>query len=145
MDELLIRQYPDPILNTICKSVDITNEQLIALDIVKKLQLCAELHKDRYYGLAANQIGETKRIFIMHPDFVFINPKIIKSSGYINSEEECLSIPNFVAKIRRRACVTIEYYNEHFTKITKSFTGIDAVCIQHEMDHLIGKLINDKT
>jgi peptide deformylase len=108
-------------------------------------------------GLAAPQIGLAIRLFIidastMDEDFpeaqdfkeVFINPRILSCTGdewpFV---EGCLSVPGIREEVLRPADVTIHYFDEHFTEHTKTFTGIVSRIIQHEYDHLEGKLFID--
>lgn len=117
--------------------------------IIGSLKYTLKENIDMCCGLASPQIGYDKRIFVMRNEYpkcqpyVFINPRIIKSSGRITSIEQCMSIANVEKKITRKACITVAYKDENFMDITKSFTNENAICIQHEMDHLIGKLIID--
>lgn len=142
-----IVKWPDPRLNKICKSVPLITDRdkIEVIGLASKLWEIAIKNKDRCLGLASPQIGSNLRLFIMNSKdgpLTFINPRIIKSSGYITSMEECLSIPYYSRNVKRRACVTLEYTNTDFQVVTKSFTGREAICVQHEMDHLIGKLID---
>jgi len=71
---------------------------------------------------------------------VFINPEIIASSGEEESEEGCLSVPGIYEKVRRAEKVTVRALNEKGEPFTLEAEGLLAVCIQHEMDHLRGKV-----
>lgn len=106
-------------------------------------------------GLAAPQIGVSKRIFVVDahelqpPEEapfkgVFINPQILSADpACVPHEEGCLSIPGIREKIYRPIGVEVEYYDENFVLHRKHFTGIVARIIQHEYDHLIGQLFID--
>ena len=74
---------------------------------------------------------------------VFINPKIIEQRGTKINEEGCLSVPNNYAKVERAEWVKVTAHNEHGEEFTLEAEGLLAVCIQHEMDHLQGKLFVD--
>lgn len=109
-------------------------------------------------GLAAPQIGQSIRIFLIDTvqieedenDFngikeVFINAKITKEFGEIWSYEEgCLSIPDIRGDVDRQESITIDYVNENFEAKTLTVDGINARVIQHEYDHIEGKLFTEK-
>lgn len=97
-------------------------------------------------GLAAPQVGINKRLFITHleGDKIFINPKIIKKWGSIKKEEEaCISLPNVFVSVPRHEKVYVEYYDENWVHHKEIFSGLLSRVIQHEQDHLNGKLIID--
>jgi len=101
-------------------------------------------------GLAAPQIGQLFRIFIVDPPFVdfkrvFINPTILEYSKETSVlEEGCLSIPGLQAPIERPISIKIEWYDEKWKKNTEEFSGLKAKVIQHEYDHLEGVLWLDR-
>ncbi len=137
----------------------------VAKDITSKYPNLNELIKDMYetmyaadgVGLAAPQIGLSIRLFVVdatqmsqdYPELknfkkVFINPYIIKEEGndwYYN--EGCLSIPFIREDILRKSNITIKYFDEQFNEYIESFDGIRARIIQHEYDHIEGKLLID--
>ena len=96
-------------------------------------------------GLSANQVGIGKSMFTMksevHGKLYIVNPTVVRKSVEIVSHKEgCLSAPGeFVQLSERYRWVTIEYCDSTKRKMTKTFMGIDAICVQHEMDHLKGK------
>jgi len=108
-------------------------------------------------GLAAPQIGLSVRLFLVdstqvfedEPEKgikkVFINPEIVKEDGEPwNYEEGCLSIPQIRADISRQPRIKIHYYDEDFKKHEDTYDGINARVIQHEYDHIEGKLFTEK-
>ena len=100
-------------------------------------------------GLAATQVGLTKRLFVVHIDGdkprVFINPEIIEPSVDLsNFEEGCLSIPGVYAELDRPAEIGIQAMNERGRRFTLGATGFLARVIQHELDHLDGVLFTDR-
>ncbi len=111
-------------------------------------------------GLAAPQVGKSLRLFVVDTspisedkgepelkDFkrVFINPYIFKEWGDLWSfEEGCLSLPNIREEVSRPSKVRIEYYDEKWNLIEEEFDGIRARVVQHEYDHLDGKLFVDR-
>lgn len=106
-------------------------------------------------GLAAPQIGISKRIFVVDGTMledekmknfkkVFINPKIISESGENwGFEEGCLSIPSIRENISRKTDIEITYFDENWNQFTDHFDGMKARVIQHEYDHIQGKLFTD--
>ncbi len=102
-------------------------------------------------GLAAPQIGILERFFVMdtakdepaNPK-VFINPEIIwASEDTVDYEEGCLSIPQIYETVKRPSEVVLKYRDAKFIENEEKFTGLDATCVQHELDHLDGKLFVD--
>jgi len=104
--------------------------------------------KEKGVGLAANQIGLDKQIFVMGPGedfFAFINPKITKySKEKEDMEEGCLSVPGKVGIVSRPVAIEIKGFNEKGEKIKMKFDGIFARIFQHEYDHLQGILFIDR-
>ena len=113
------------------------------------------MHQADGIGLAAPQIGIAKRIFVVDGSLlededmisfkkVFINPVILKESGdFWEFEEGCLSIPGIRGGVKRRSDIEISYFDENWTKKTETFSGMRARVIQHEYDHIEGKLFID--
>lgn len=100
-------------------------------------------------GLAAPQIGISKRFFVVIADDgvrrVFINPQIISTSpGLVDYDEGCLSIPGVTQRVKRAERVTIQSYNEHGKSFTLDANGLLARVILHEYDHLDGILFIDR-
>ncbi len=98
-------------------------------------------------GLAAIQININKSIIIIDlkkkKKIVLINPKIIKKSGSIVTQEGCLSIPNFFYSIKRYNKIHVKAKNINGKKIKLKSKGLLSICIQHEIDHTKGKLFVD--
>ena len=102
-------------------------------------------------GLAAPQVGVKKRIVIVDlkennksSPVIFINPVIVKESREREvNEEGCLSIPGYYAEVERAKEVDVEWYDLEGEKMTKTFSGLFSICIQHEIDHLDGILFID--
>jgi len=101
-------------------------------------------------GLAANQIGDPRAVFILDVEQnghieVFVNPEIVQGSCLIDFEEGCLSVPGITAVTQRYNLITLRYYDMILSEIvTKEISGTKAVAIQHEVDHLNGKLYIDQ-
>ena len=105
-------------------------------------------------GLAAPQVGEAIRLFVIDTEWneedaernpqVMINPEFIQSEGKIIWEEGCLSVPEYTADVERSARVTIRAMDLDGKEIVEEAEGLRAVCLQHELDHLDGKLFIDR-
>lgn len=143
-----IVKYPSPILSKQCKCVSIGDK-----DIPKILDSMLEvMYANNGAGLAGPQCGILKKILVMdlreEPKKVYklINPKIIwKSEEVIESEEGCLSLPKIRGKIIRHASVSVEYLNENYEKCSiEKANEYLSICLQHEIDHLFGKLYIDR-
>ena len=139
---------PDDRLTRISKNVDVVDKNTFnTLD-----QMLDVMYESNGIGLAAPQVGILKRLIVMDCSlknskkeaYKFINPKIINLSEDMSEYEEgCLSLPTQFAKVMRPSRVKVEYINESGKKIIKVFDGLEATCIQHEMDHLEGILFID--
>jgi len=151
---LEIKKYPDPVLKK--KTAEITE---ISEDIKKNIADMKEtLIESRGLGLAAPQVGLSKKIVIVHlvnsrsaasdskVEFqAIINPRIIKKSREIEIEEEgCLSFPDLFIKIKRSESVEVEALNSEGEKIVLKADGLPARVLQHEIDHLNGILFIDR-
>tara|TARA_Y100000816_G_scaffold167270_1_gene119900 strand:- start:107 stop:646 length:540 start_codon:yes stop_codon:yes gene_type:complete len=113
------------------------------------------MHSADGIGLAAPQIGISKRMFIVDgssldseemKDFkkVFINPKIVDESGEPwEFDEGCLSIPGIRGEVKRKSEIELSYFDENWIKKKECFSGMQARVIQHEYDHIEGKLFID--
>ena len=113
------------------------------LSIGKDLRDTLEAHKDGCVGMAANMIGEGKRIIAFYDEgeiFVFYNPILLKKEGPYDTEEGCLSLDG-VRVTKRYKRIKVQYQNERMQIRQKTYTGWTAQIIQHEMDHLDGILI----
>ena len=121
-------------------SVPATIEDLpIAEDLFETLTA----HKDGCVGMAANMIGESKRIIAFENEgkySVMFNPEIIKKSGPYEAVEGCLSLTG-ARKTKRYQSIKVQYQNEKMETRFKTFTGWTAQIIQHEIDHLSGIII----
>ena len=100
-------------------------------------------HEEGCVGMAANMIGEHKRIIAIQTDYgpmAMINPVITRKSGPYDTEEGCLSLPG-VRKTKRYEVIEVKYLDIAFKPVKKTFTGYTAQIIQHEVDHCDGILI----
>ena len=139
---------PDSRLNQISKKVDIIDDSIIStLD-----QMLECMYKNNGVGLAAPQVGILRRLVVIDcsdnkeikKPLKLINPEIIKLSKNISEfEEGCLSLPSQYAKIVRPSEIILKYTNIEGLICESQFSGLEATCIQHEIDHLDGKLFVD--
>ena len=111
----------------------------VAADLLETLQA----HKAGCVGMAANMIGENKRIIAFDNEgeyMIMFNPEIIKRSGLYEAEEGCLSLSG-TRRAKRWKSIKVQYQNGKFQTRYKTFTGWTAQIIQHEIDHCEGVLI----
>ena len=139
---LSILQYPDPRLNEVAKLVNQVTD--------KTRRLIRDMAETMYsapgIGLAATQIDVHEQIIVIdisesHDDLkVFINPVLVNIAGTEESEEGCLSVPGIYEKVTRAERITVIALDEQGKQFTLDADGLLAVCIQHEMDHLQGRV-----
>lgn len=145
MAVLEVLRFPDERLRTIARPVDEVNESIKSL--VK--DMFETMREEKGIGLAATQVNVHQQVIVMdvsedqEQPRVFINPEIIEKKGKMINEEGCLSVPNNYAKVERAEEITVKALDENGNVFTLSADGLLAVCIQHEMDHLQGKLFVD--
>jgi peptide deformylase len=142
MAQLNILEYPDPRLKKVAAPV-----AAVTPDIQKLVRDMAEtMYAAPGVGLAATQVDVHKRVIVIdiseaRDDLkVFINPDIVARDGELETEEGCLSVPGYYDKVTRAAKVTVRAQNERGEPFELAAEGTLAVCIQHEMDHLLGKV-----
>jgi len=142
---LNILEFPDPRLRKVASPV-----AAVTPDVVKLVRDMAEtMYAAPGIGLAATQVDVHKRIVVMDlsetkDDLrVFINPEIIASDGAVETEEGCLSVPGYYDDVTRAARVRVRALNERGEQFVLDAEGLLAVCIQHELDHLVGKVFVD--
>jgi peptide deformylase len=119
-------------------------------DVVKLVRDMAEtMYAAPGVGLAATQVDVHKRIIVIDVSdarddlVVLVNPEIITASGEIECEEGCLSVPGYFDKVVRAARVTVRARNERGEPFERTAEDMLAVCVQHEMDHLVGRMFVD--
>lgn len=141
-----ILTYPDPLLHQVSKPVDTFDVSLANLvsDMVETMRNAPGI------GLAAPQIGEFTRLIVLEvPEeesenatlYAVCNPEITRRSGHARIEEGCLSLPGFYIEVDRAKEVTVEGQNPDGTPFSLDADGLLAICFQHEIDHLDGKLL----
>lgn len=132
---LPIMLYSSPCLTTKCEDV---LEDYAVFQLVSNMRATLKATKGKGIGLAANQLGVLKRVFIIG-DKEFINPVITKAKGSLKRDKEsCLSIPNTEGFIKRWQKVELEYTNLQQEKRTDIYKGFEARVIQHLMDRING-------
>ncbi|MDE2310275.1 MAG: peptide deformylase [Betaproteobacteria bacterium] len=139
---LKILQYPDERLHTIAKPVPAVTAA------TRKLvnNMAETMYAAPGVGLAATQVDVHEQLIVIDISetrdqlMVFINPEIIASSGGIEREEGCLSVPGVYEKVCRAERVTVNALDAHGKPFTLEAEGLLATCVQHEMDHLKGKV-----
>jgi peptide deformylase len=139
---LPILEYPDPRLKKVATPV-----AAVTADIRKLVRDLADtMYAAPGVGLAATQVDVHKRVIVIdiseHKDElrVFINPELLSAEGQAECEEGCLSVPGYYDKVTRAARIRVRAQDEHGETFEHDAEGLLAVCIQHEMDHLQGKV-----
>ncbi len=145
MSKLNILEYPDPRLRTVAAPVsqfDARLQQLID-------DMTETMYAARGIGLAATQVDQHLRLLVMDVSEardhlqVFINPELQDRSGTLRSEEGCLSVPEIYAEVKRAERVSVRAQNARGEHFEQQLEGLAAICLQHEMDHLQGRLFVD--
>jgi peptide deformylase len=145
MARLPIIEFPDPRLRTVAKPVAQVDARIRAL--------IADMFETMYdapgIGLAATQVDVHERLLVLDisedksAPMVFINPVVLASAGSQVYQEGCLSVPGIYADVTRAERVTVQALDGEGASFTVEADGLLAVCIQHEMDHLAGKVFVD--
>ncbi len=139
-----IVKYPDPVLKTPSEPVADSKEIVARLD-----DLVKTLHEAKGVGLAANQVGIARRFCLINvegeggKDLVLLNPEILEGRGEATATEGCLSLPGLEVKVKRFEWVKVRAETLDGKLIELEGDGLFARAVQHELDHLNGKLIVD--
>ena len=139
---LPILHYPDPRLHTVAKPVKVVDDRIRRL--IK--DMAETMYAAPGIGLAATQVDVHERVLIIDISegrnelLAFVNPEIVTASGEAETEEGCLSVPGVFEKVTRAERVTVRAQNAQGEPFTLEAEGLLAVCIQHEIDHLEGKV-----
>ncbi len=139
---LSILRYPDARLHKVAALVTVFD------DALKKLvqDLAETMYAAPGIGLAATQVDVHKQVIVVDVSdrrdalVVLVNPEIVESSGVSDIEEGCLSVPGIYELVERAERVKVRAFDQNGTAFTLEAQGLLAVCIQHEMDHLKGKV-----
>jgi peptide deformylase len=143
MAKLNILRYPDPRLHTVARAVTQVDARIRQLvDDMLETMYAAE-----GVGLAATQVDVHERVIVIDTSpkldepHVLINPELIHRSEEMTfSDEGCLSVPEVFDKVKRHAQVTVRAWNRDGKVADVQASGLLAICVQHEMDHLLGKV-----
>jgi peptide deformylase len=145
MASLPILEYPDPRLRKIAAPVTAFTPELVRL----VRDMAETMYAAPGVGLAATQVDVHKRVIVIDTSdakddlLVLVNPHIVMAEGEAECEEGCLSVPGYYDKVVRAARITVRAQNEYGEPIERTAEGLLAVCVQHEMDHLLGKMFVD--
>jgi len=146
-DIMQILTYPDDILKIKSEAIENIDDDLqVLIDCMGKTMYAAP-----GIGLAANQVGETKRVLVYDTNpmengqdlSVLINPEIAYAEGEIVHEEACLSVIDFSAEVTRYSHIQVRGLDRHGNPLDIEAEGLLAICLQHEIDHLDGLLFID--
>lgn len=143
---LPILRYPDPRLHQRAATVDRVD------DGIRKLikDMAESMYAAPGIGLAATQVDVHLRVIVIDVAetrdqlLVLVNPELIAASGEADYEEGCLSVPGVYEKVRRAERITVRALDADGNAYTREADGVLAVCIQHEMDHLEGKVFVER-
>jgi peptide deformylase len=145
MAKLRILEFPDPRLRKKAAPVEVVDESL--------RQLIDDMFETMYeapgIGLAATQVDVHRRLLVADVSqekdqpHVLINAEILEKDGSAVTEEGCLSVPGYYEEVERAEHIKVRYLDRDGNEQESEFEGLLAVCVQHEMDHLEGKLFVD--
>ena len=145
MSKLEILEMPDPRLRTVAKPVETFDDELrqLADDMIETMYAAQGI------GLAATQVNVHRRLLVLDVSEnqdsprVYVNPEIVRGEGSETCEEGCLSVPGIFAEVSRAERVRVAAQDPSGQPFEEDLDGMHAVCLQHEMDHLEGKLFVD--
>jgi peptide deformylase len=142
MAQLTILTYPDPRLHTVAKPVTAVDDRIRRLID----DMAETMYEAPGIGLAATQVNVHERVIVIDISeernqlIALINPEIIAAEGKELAEEGCLSVPGIYDKVERAEKVTVKALDRNGQSFTLDADGLLAICVQHEMDHLQGKV-----
>ena len=145
MAKLKILEFPDPRLRTKAKPVEAVDDALRSLID----DMFDTMYDAPGIGLAATQVDVHERLLVADVSndkdnpWVLINPVIVEQDGVEVTEEGCLSVPGYYEEVQRAEHIKVRYLDRDGREVESEFEGLLAVCVQHEMDHLDGKLFVD--
>ncbi|MFA5984433.1 MAG: peptide deformylase [Methylococcaceae bacterium] len=145
MSTLTILEFPDARLRKKAVAVSAVDDSIrVLLD-----DMLETMYESRGIGLAATQVNVQQRVIVMdlseekNAPLFLVNPEIISKSGEEESEEGCLSVPGFFEKVSRAEYIKVKALDKEGRPFEFEADGLLAICVQHEMDHLEGKLFVD--
>lgn len=142
MGLLTILRYPDPRLHKVASAVTVFDAELQKL----VRDMAQTMYEAPGVGLAATQVNVHKQVIVIDTSEdrsdlkVLINPRILHADGVQVLEEGCLSVPGIYEEVERAEHIVVQAQDEHGKSYQLEAEGLLAVCIQHEMDHLLGKV-----
>lgn len=145
MSKLEILEFPDPRLRTVAQPVvdfDEALRQLVA-------DMAEVMYAENGIGLAATQVNVHLRVLVLDVSTdrddlrVYVNPEILREEGTTTSEEGCLSVPGVYAEVQRAERIQVRARRADGNAFEETLEGLHAICLQHEMDHLAGKVFVD--
>jgi peptide deformylase len=145
MAKLTILEFPDPRLRRKAVPVAAVDDELRTLID----DMFETMYEAPGIGLAATQVDVHRRLLVADVSadkddpHVFINPEILEKDGVTVTEEGCLSVPGYYEEVKRAEHIRLRYLDRDGREVEGEFEGLLAVCIQHEIDHLDGKLFVD--
>ncbi len=149
MNQQKIVVYPNKTLSAISAPVEVFDEDI--QDLVQDLfTTLKSLGDNSGIGMSAPQLGVSKRVSVVHVPGdeygpkTYINPVVISRSAYGLVEESCLSVPGIVGNVIRATVISVEAQDSEGNRFESDLTGMHAVCLLHEIDHLDGKLFIDR-
>jgi peptide deformylase len=145
MAKLRILEFPDPKLRKRAAPVEVVDDRLrtLADDMLETMYAAPGI------GLAATQVDVHQRLLVIDVSaektdpHVIINPEILEKDGVAVSEEGCLSVPGYFDEVERAEHIRVRYLDRDGNSVERDMEGLLAICVQHEMDHLEGKLFVD--
>jgi peptide deformylase len=143
IESLQVIHYPDPRLMENCSPIETVDDEIRAL----AGRMRDLMFEAKGVGLAAPQVGVTVRMFLASPEFrpdetfVYINPEIVRTEGAMDGEEGCLSFPGIFCKVKRSAIITVRALGLDGEPFEQTLTELHSRIVQHENDHLDGRLL----
>lgn len=139
--------YPDEFLAKQVEPVDIENPGFDPVAL--KEEMVDAMLANKGIGLAANQVGLNKQVFVMgdskENSTICINPTVLQYTKETSYDTEgCLSFPGILVKVKRPTELLVEYYDENLERVVSKVEGYSAKCYLHELDHLLGITIKDR-
>lgn len=142
---LTILEFPDVRLRTKAATIQRVTRDIAALAD----QMLATMYQAPGIGLAATQVNVHLRLIVcdtsedQQSPHIFINPRLVEGEGRVETQEGCLSVPGFYERVLRHEKILVEALDQNGDVFQLGADGLLAICIQHEMDHLDGKLFVD--
>lgn len=145
MAKMTVLKYPDERLRKVAQPIEKVDDSIRSVID----DMFETMYEEQGVGLAATQVDVHRRLFVadcsedQNEPLVFINPEITEAEGHFKNDEGCLSFPGVYAKVERAEKITVTALDKNGERFSRSAEGLLAICIQHEIDHLEGKLFVD--